>query len=268
MTNSTTSTTSSSSAHPGRDGMTLLKAVVRPAWRQQPRNFDFSIFAGRDFRALDFAWRDGRPARHQYDKNAMYVGAASSVVLGVGAPELVQRPLFDPRKAGLWHIASMQPPATLPPLPCPADDTPWQYTPLVLALIDLGYTLDISEAYIWPESHQILRPFYERVKALREQAQTPEALKAVKTMYTVTFGMLAHSIERPGSGYLYRPDWFFGLVAHAKAILFRQAWQVYARTGYAPSRISVDALYYPERLPDGALPVGKGIGQFKYQEVV
>src|SRR5579883_1653734 len=80
MTNSTTSTTSSSSAHPGRDGMTLLKAVVRPAWRQQPRNFDFSIFAGRDFRALDFAWRDGRPARHQYDKNAMYVGAASSVV--------------------------------------------------------------------------------------------------------------------------------------------------------------------------------------------
>ncbi len=258
-------------AAPGKSGIALLKAVTPAAWLAQPE-YDFSVFQfhnGRredDRRAFDFGWHDGRPAVHMYDKSAMYLGAASSARLGVGAPEHVhQTPLLD--QPGIWHINVIAAPENGPLPPLVETVRSWQYTPIVQLLISLGYKLSCDEAYLFPEQHQVLRPFYERVRALRLEAKTPEDISAIKRLYTVSFGILAHARDGARPGYLYRPDWFFGLVAYSKAIMYNQMRRVYLKYGAAPSRVRVDALYYPDALPADALPLGVGIGQFKYKIV-
>lgn len=257
---------------PGKAGIALLRKVTPVAWLQQPA-YDFSVFkqgerkGESDHRPHDFNWHpelfEG-PGLHKYDKNAMYVGAASNAVLGVGAPVHQRGPELS-KRPGLWHVhIEAAPPAidALPPLVEDADS--WQYTPIVELLVKIGYRLRIEDAYIWSAGHQVLRPFYEEIKAMRAGAAGDAAtLKRVKDIYRVTFGMLAH--ERPGArpGYLFRPDWFFCLVATAKVIMYRQIQKILDEEGQAPVAVYTDALYYAA--PVQGLPIGQGIGQFKYK---
>ena len=246
-------------SNPGATGIAMLKTVTRPDWLRQPRA-NFSIF--KEHKTVDLRWKTDRPALHLYDKRAMYLGAASSVKLGVGVPELVQAPRLEDR-AGLWHIVvTFSQGQDFPSLVRTAES--WQYTPIVQALRASGYEVQAVEAWLFPEQHALLRPFYERVKALWEAtANDPEARRQVKHLYTITFGMLAH--ERPGygTGYIYRPDWTFSLVAEAKARMFYQMLKVLEIDGVAPSQVKTDCIWYPR--PVNALPVGERIGQFKYK---
>ncbi len=250
-------------SNPGTAGMALLKEVTRPEWLSQPRA-SFSIF--KHHKTIDLLWKTDRPAFHVYDKRAMYVGAASSVKLGIGAPEYCVHPQIEDR-AGVWHIVIDQAPAgleLLPPIVKSVDS--WQYTPILELLHKVGYTFHAEEAWLFSEQHAVLRPFYERVKALWEAtADDPDARRQVKRLYTVTFGMLAHEKLGHGAGYLYRPDWTFSLVAEAKARMFYQMRKVFEMEGLAPSQVKTDCIWYPR--PATALPVGEGIGQFKYKVV-
>lgn len=246
---------------PGVAGMAILREVTRPEWLRQPQG-DFTVF--RRHPAFDLRWDSGRPGPCIYDKNAMYVGAASSAKLGVGIPEFVHAPALEDR-AGLWHIiVEGGLGGDLVPLLVKMPDS-WQYTPMVQALLTFGYQVRAVEAWLFPESHAVLRPFYERIRTLRDATvDQPEARGQIKRLYTVTFGILAHLIPDAKPGYLYRPDWFFTLVAEACARMHYQMRKVLEVEGVAPSAAHTDALFYPH--PVASLPLGPGIGQFKYTQ--
>ncbi len=249
---------------PGRACLGLLREVTPAEWLAQP-DFDFALLKSDGMKTRDFRFETARLQRAEYDKRAMYLGAASSAKLGIGAPEFHRHPtIWD--QAGLWHVHVERYPTGLEMLPSIVEEDDaadsWQYTPVVELMRATGYTFHCTEAYIWQRQAQVFRPFYERVRAMRQaSAHSPEELARVKRIYTVTFGILAHELKDARPGYLFRPDWFFGLVSYAKLIMWRQMQRVYLAEGVAPSKVLVDAVTYP-RLVMG-LPVGDGIGQFK-----
>lgn len=253
--------------HPGKIGLEILRYCTPPAWLQQPA-FDFSVFK-RAGKTVGFQWYTGRPALHKYDKNAQHVGAAGAVKLGIGAPAHVVRPELS-NKPGLWHIRIEGTPPTNSALPPLIDDDAresWEYTPVVQELHKRGYTLRILDAFLWEQGREVLRPFYEQMRKLRTDAQASgdmQQLQRVKDMYRVTLGILAHELPGARPGYLYRPDWFFGLVAYAKVVMYCQMERVLKTEGIAPTAVYIDALYYDR--PVQGLPIGQALGQFKYSQ--
>jgi hypothetical protein len=238
-------------------GMAVLKQVTNPEWLKQPEG-DFSIF--RKHPALDARWDSGKPRVVCYDKNAMYLGAAASAKLGVGPFAHVEKPEFEDR-AGLWRIFLHETPAELAHLPPIAPEGfSWQYTPVLRYLHHSGYKFDVEEAYLFSEQHAVLRRFYEKMRHLRAQDKT-----AAKELYTRTFGVLAHQPPEHWRNVIYRPDWFFGLVAEAKARMYIQVQQFYAKDGVLPVAIKVDSLYFDQEVP--SIPLGSGIGQYKIKQV-
>lgn len=252
--------------HPARVGLEIMRATTPPAWLRQP-DYDFSVFM-RAGKTLAFGWcADHRQALHKYDKNAQHLGAAGAVHLGIGAPVHVLRPDLV-NKPGLWHIRIEGAPPTNPALPPLIEDNAlesWEYTPIVQELHKRGYRLRIMEAYIFAEGREVLRPFYERIRALRADALASgdnEQLARIKRIYQKTPGMLAHESAKPWPGYLYRPDWWFGLVAYAKAVMYCQMERIWKTEGVAPVAVVTDALYYAQ--PVTGLRIGRELGQFKY----
>lgn len=247
-------------------GIRLLKEVCNPNWLQQPA-FNFMPWKTRKrFRCYDWHYPRCAPGAHSYDKSGAYVGAAGGVLLGVGAPELVSAPTFDARRAGSWHIIARQgigtPASDLLPSLIDEQDS-WQYTPIVCALLKSGYEIEVQEAWLYPETHAVLRSFYERIRQLRQAATTEEQLRQVKYLYTSAFGTLAHEPKRPWPGAIFRPDWWYTLVAESKARMFYQMQRVLELDGIAPVRVKVDCIWYPQQVT--ALPLGNGIGQYKYE---
>jgi hypothetical protein len=237
--------------------MQFLRRVTRSAWLKQPPG-DFSIF--REHPARDARWYTSQPPQFCYDKNAMYLGAAASVKLGVGPFTHVEAPEFSDQ-AGLWHIVLADPPpeeANVPPI-IPTGPS-WQYAPVLRYLHKYGYPFTVLEAYLFSEQHAVLRSFYEGVKTLRAQDK-----QAAKDIYTRTFGILAHLPDEPWPGMIYRPDWFFTLVAEAKVRMYEHLRQFYQADGAYPVAIKTDSLYYTQAMP--SIPLGTNIGQFKLRPV-
>lgn len=159
----------------------------------------------------------GRRWLHGFDKNGCYLGACASLWLaGAGAPMRLDPDVLrvlSPEKPetslpGYWQVyegdvRAVQP-AHLPPLvPHKAYDdegTAWITTPTLNLLLDMGFDrLQIEAAYVWPDRHQWLQPWYKRVadarKVLVGEAQLGAsgaaiALAAVKTIYTYGIGYL------------------------------------------------------------------------------
>lgn len=238
-------------------GIAVLKQVTRPEWLKQPPG-DFTIF--RRHPAFDAKWDSGKPRSIVYDKNAMYLGAASGVKLGVGPFSHKEQPEFE-GQAGLWHICLHETPAELAHLPPIASEGfSWQYTPILRYLRDTGYRFDIVEAYVFEEQHLVLKRFYERMSELRERDKV-----AAKELYTRTFGVLAHQPPEHWRHAIYRPDWFFSLVAEAKVRIYLQILASYRADGVLPAAIKVDSLYFDREVP--SIPVGSRIGQFKVKKL-
>lgn len=255
--------------HPGKVGLEIMRSCTPPAWMEQPA-FDFSVFK-RAGKTIAFQWYTGRPALHKYDKNAQHLGAAGAVRLGIGAPAHVVRPEITPeliKRPGLWHIRIEGAPPTVAALPPLIDDgalESWEYTPIVQELHKRGYKLRILNAFLFEQGREVLRPFYEHMRELRSAALAAgdaDQITRIKAIYRVTPGMLAHEKEDARPGYLFRPDWWFGLVAYAKVVMYCQMERVYQREGIAPTAVETDALYYDQ--PVQGLVIGTGIGQFKH----
>ena len=258
--------------HPGKVGLELMRSCTPPAWLRQP-DYDFSVFQQHarkgelDHRTVAFQWYTGRPALHKYDKNAQHLGAAGAAHLGIGAPVHVVRPDLS-SAPGLWHVRIEGAPPTNPALPPLIDDNAlesWEYTPVVQELHKRGYKLRLIEAYLFAEGREVLRPFYERMRTLRADALASgdaQYIQRIKRIYAVTFGVLARAPDANWPGYLYRPDWWFNLVAYAKVVMYCQMERIYQREGIAPTAVDTDALYYDQ--PVQGLVIGTGIGQFKH----
>jgi len=237
------------------EGMDLLRAVTRQAWLQQPAQ-DLTFFA--DHHCKD-AWysevRGKLTGLYQYDKNAAYLACASSVLLGVGTythGTTTAAAAVADKRPGIYLVE-------LPSVGCPVyfaqPGRQWLYTPCVSYLQERGLSFDILEGYYWPESHTVLRAFYQHCKAQREGGQP------IKHIYTQVFGMLAHDPLRHWQGMIYRPDWYNLLKAELKARMYRHAYAVKVAEGVAPVAIHIDALFYQQ--PVHSLKMGEGIGAFK-----
>lgn len=251
--------------NPGVAGLALLRRTTPREWLRQPQT-DLTVF--RKHPAKQIIWKSGERGHFRIDKNSMYLGAASSALLGVGEPVWYDQPAFtEPAPSGCWHLrivgGSPLLPAGFPPLF--AHEDCWLYTPMVQTLARLGYTFELREAFLFPERHQCLRPFYEAFKAARETA-TPEEWKTLKRVYVVTFGLLAReSHDDPRPGYIFRPNWYYSLISEANARMYMQVYRVWQRERLLPVEIMIDELTYPE--PVYSLPMGPGIGQYKIKDV-
>lgn len=250
-------------ATPGSFGMALLKRTTPRAWWWQESDFDFGLFAAYPCQMRN--WYTGKVGPHSYDKHKAYLGAAGGVKLGVGLPTYYPAPNWW-NVPGLWHLQILKTPTTypasLPPI-VESSDT-WEYTPMVGLLFDLGFTLHLEEAYLFETSHQVLRNFYDEIRTLLLQyADDSERLGYIKLAYCKTFGMLAHEVENPWKGNIYRPDWCFSIAAHSKANMLRHVVKVYEQEGVTPAGFGEqDHIYYPSAVN---LPLGATIGKFAYE---
>lgn len=254
---------------PVQAGFVLLQDITRRDWLRRPAvSFEAmqQMFHddGRGAGALNLS--TGAPAPHSYDKHKAWLGTAAGVKLGVGTPVHVVAPEFADR-AGVWlvRVADTSPYTDVFPVPERWLHHPtWLYTPLLHALVRLGYTFTAQEAYLFSEQHTVLRPFYQAMREHLDQAATPAEVRQLKDIYTRTFGALAHFPEKATSAtFLYRPDWYYTLISEANARMFYQMLAVYEAEGVAPEAIETDKLFYAQ--PVQSLRLGEGIGQYSYE---
>lgn len=196
------------------------------------------------------------------DKSATYLAAMSSATVGFGEPEYVAAPAFDGRRAGYWRARVTMPaawPADLPPI----GKGPWYVTPTLVLAAGLGASIEVAEAWLFPEKHRPFEPFYRRVRearaALQAQAGAPAALAlaAVKALYTKGVGNLAGRSKRAQAAPvdLYRPDWRHVIQATAQANILRNV----EKAGLRPFGLRTDAIYLVA--DDPAPPAGLKLGQ-------
>ncbi|MFF9908787.1 toprim domain-containing protein [Streptomyces olivaceus] len=218
------------------------------------------------------------------DANAMHVGAAQAVDLGIGPSRHIEGPAdFDPTTPGLWKLESLrwEEDPRLPNLLAPVTRhsrgaaTRWFTTPTVKALAEMDYTIRPVEAHVWPESTRYLNPWANRIRDARARvlppalAGDPDAaavLEMIKAMYTRALGY--HASEKAGQ-YHY-PYWWLAIVATARANLFRKIRNVAKKENRYPLTVATDWVLYaandsdPDRAVPQGLTLGRGLGQFKH----
>jgi hypothetical protein len=199
-----------------------------------------------------------------YDKNSQFPASCTSVVMGAGAPVHVEKPLFQMKERptpGVWYCrvsgSSIFDGVQLPhPTRGKTEGWFWSYT--VKLLMEVGYHVEIEQAYLWENGHTILRPFAERLWRARaslkedmnryrhEQARE-RAQDAIKLMMNVALGWLDMGKNRDLSEeeivWYHRPDWYQLLRDNAYYQMF---WRVrtYLKKGFSPIGIYEDCLYY------------------------
>ncbi|MYS87788.1 hypothetical protein [Embleya scabrispora] len=104
------------------------------------------------------------------DVNAAFLAAASRLPVGIGAPEHVTAPRFDPKMPGCWYV-DLSGVRVDPRLPSPftpngiAPTGPgWYATPTVAYAAELGATVEPLQAWIRPENGPYLDPWYTRLR--------------------------------------------------------------------------------------------------------
>lgn len=191
---------------------------------------------------------------YAYDANAMYLGAASSLPLPVGEMrhwELPTELAVDHNHPGYWrHLDA------------------WLTTPT--AAYEENGTL-ANEVYYWPKTHRLLEPWYKVLRDARTHLLTygpSAALEAVKAVYRQGIGRLGSTNRTIDNDPLYQPYWRHAVQAEARCRLLRRVDNL---RNAEPVAIDVDCLYFltsygdPLRFAKSIkLPIGDGIGQFKF----
>jgi hypothetical protein len=203
------------------------------------------------------------------DKNSEYPAGCTGVLLGEGEPNYIERPVFDMKKslAGVYSCSisgtsdfdGIQ-------LPHPTNGVTngyfWTYT--VKLLHELGYTIEIKDAYVWnwEKSHTILRPWVEHVWSARERLDSNNprcdtiaypsqdarkfAYGAVKPVLNSSLGLLDHppDYDTEDSRAWYRPDWYQLIKDYARYQMFWRIRTMLKNCGLRPVGVLADCLYY------------------------
>ncbi|MHB9863968.1 telomere-associated protein Tap [Streptomyces sp. YIM S03343] len=104
------------------------------------------------------------------DVNMAFAAAANRTVVGLGAPEHVHNPAFDPSLPGSWlvdlsHVRhDPRLPSPFTPDGEPPDGAAWYATPTVAYALELGYDVAPLEAYVRPERGSYLDAWYTRLR--------------------------------------------------------------------------------------------------------
>lgn len=233
------------------------------------------------FRPLDLTER-GMAFLHGFDVNGQYLAAASSAELGFGEPEhLIPKRAggalgWDVNLPGYWR-ADVSAPTPADYLPDPFDPrgrglerrARWLTTPTIALAAECGVLGAIHEAYVWPQHHRYLGPWYERLRDARaaligdERDGAAHALRLVKRCYQHGIGFLDGDWLRPGDE-LFRPDWRHTVIGRARANLYRAITRAVPR----PFAVNVDAVWIASDEPEpshaiSGLRISDQLGHFK-----
>lgn len=266
--------------NPGIMGRNIIDATngrfTRPTWVKNP-TFDVSRLS----RAIAYDWdylpglqaidQEQELYLHAWDKNSMFLGAASSVQLGAGNPLYVNpeeflcnyqetmSKWFDGKKPGYWRIK--YDPSTLPGLHPLYKNQEWVTTPLLKLILGMGITIEVCEAYVWHEHHRILDGFADilfnaRMDIKKNPAKYPHpggrqlAEYSLKKIATAGIGILGSKEAAKYAVQWFRPDWRAHVVEDAKARMIYKILQVYRLFGQLPVCVDVDSVYYLCTEPD------------------
>jgi hypothetical protein len=261
---------------PGKTGLDLLIETTRRGGKRDAVE-DWPPPALDTNTVRDLTWmrtltpeERGRAYLHSYDKNALWLGAASSVELGLGDVEERSDPgdgtgvAFDKRLPGYW-LARLG-----------GAEERWHCTPTVARAIERGQAVAIGQAYVWPRRARALEGWYERLRDARATLKADPApparlaLDVLKYTYAVTVSTLGGTWYKHDDP-LYRPDWRHHIIAQANANLSRALGRLEA-AGVPVVAVNVDCAYVVSDEPDpvaamkGTLKLGEGLGDFKVRD--
>ncbi len=247
---------------PGNLGMKLLnKSLASKKWTIQNTELTPALRTVLNTAMIRPVWRryygltdeqEGMQWLHGYDKNAQYLGAAQSVVLGNGQPEWVGAGAFNAKAMGFWKYKILDvrhSPFNGYTLPCPLDvNRTWASTDLLVAAQDVGIEFEILEGVVWAEGKKYLEPWakeaWQHRVNLRDGDKYPEPTARANAQGTAKLApnMLMGRLATPTND-IYRPDWNM-LIVH-KAIAnqvysFRRMLQAH---GIRPVLVTTDAFW-------------------------
>jgi hypothetical protein len=216
---------------------------------------------------------------HAFDVNGMYLAACSSADLGHGSP--THHDGAPDVRGGSWPAywrASLSGWEGLR-LPFKVDGQPhWYTTPSIQLARDLGATVQVREAYVYPAHARALCSWYERLRDARRALMAspllgaPLALRAVKATYTYALGWLQGHWEGTGDE-RFRPDWRGTIIARARANMTRALIRVEQGCGARPVGLSTDTVLYWSAEPDPVaaahalgLELSDALGKWKPRE--
>lgn len=269
-------------ASPGRVGWTYLKKL-HPQWVETIPQFDwkaahFTSAAAPDIiwqRALTTTERENGVFVHKFDESAAYPYAASQTDMGVGTPvylhaEMAGRAAVHekghPQSVGVWRC-------TLHSFPLNADNgmppiwkktTGWLAGPMIRLLSKIGYTVEIHEAYVFPDRHDLLVKWANSLWLIRQgfilaaggtwknEKCAKLAAKATKTVMNATIGMTAfRKFDEEKDDEMKRPDIRLQAIARHVELKWHRIEKIRTLYGITPVLIYMDALYYISSESDG-----------------
>ncbi|MGW6395392.1 telomere-associated protein Tap [Streptomyces sp. NPDC055103] len=222
------------------------------------------------------------------DLNTAFLAAAARLVVGLSAPDHFVGPRFNPKIPGSWlvDLSHIELDPRLPSPFTPTGERPtgpaWYQTHTVAYAQELGYNVDILEAYLRRETGAYLDPWHDRLKtayvdtladlgvtkeltdaeflvAMEVHKQIDPAMAAVLAAIKATIkGGIGKLFENPqGKGYkegdpwpamqrpTWRPDIRAAVISKARVNMHRKLMNMAKMTGLYPLAVLSDCVVYP-----------------------
>ncbi|MEU0704398.1 helix-turn-helix transcriptional regulator [Streptomyces bacillaris] len=225
------------------------------------------------------------------DLNTAFLAAAARLTVGLSAPDHFVAPKFNPKIPGSWlvDLSHVEIDPRLPSPFTPTGERPtgpaWYQTHTVAYAQELGYNVEILEAYLRRETGAYLDPWHDRLKtayvdtladmgvtkdltdaqflAAMEQHKSDPVLTAVLTAIKATVkGGIGKLFENPqGKGYkdgepwpammrpTWRPDIRAAVISKARINMHRKLMNMAKLTGLYPLAVLSDCVVYPSPGP-------------------
>lgn len=247
---------------PGYTGIELMKETNSSAARVPfVRQADLSVLP--EHREIDLQFcrplteqEQAQGFLHIYDRNSMYLAAATGAEMGEGAPDYIGTSIdtllaWEKRPTGVWHIIARAPAAPDMRLmeivsQFMNEGEQWAYTPAVETFLALGYSVEFVDAWVWRKTHRTLQPWgkliWDTRQALRsDRARFPNeqgaetARQMIKRLATQGVGWLDLQNDRKKvpTPQWHRPDYKNMIVSLAR---FRMVLKILEciKAGYYP----------------------------------
>ena len=240
-------------AGPGTTGWRYLEKMnePHPQWLSRPQK-DLAKLPFKEATPSPLLW--SRPLApletdkkfiHKIDKNSMYLRACVEEMYGTGEPMQVDGSEYQAKLVGVWRISHLDSSDLFsPPLPWPFWwKGEWAATPMVKAMMKMGFEVEVEEGWIFPQAHGIFKAWAQNLWRFRQSYPAGDPKRAdIKEIANKTIGLISYTgfeMETNKN----RPDWRCQTVAGAYASLFYNMMR-WALEGLFPVLISTDALLY------------------------